>query len=190
MAGEPAGTLFGGPPPGSTAGTAGISGAAVMDRMAAGADSATQQPSSAPDRSRSGVSPGSPSGPPAPIEDRRAEPTLWSDAETLPLIDGRPEGTAGGRLPEPADELDLARDDLRGGRLAAASIRLAVVLRLAPALAPAVLDALAGLSGPSIELIRGDALRLVGHERDARRAYATAAAQLGRDGQADPPGPA
>ena len=47
-------------------------------------------------------------------------------------------------MPEPADELDAARDDLRQGRLAAGAIRLAVVLRLAPALAPAVLDALAG----------------------------------------------
>ncbi len=35
MTGEPAGTLFGGPPPGSTAGTAGVTGAAVLGRLAA-----------------------------------------------------------------------------------------------------------------------------------------------------------
>ncbi len=156
-AGEPAGTLFGGPPPGSTAGTAGITGAAVLHRLPAGPEL------------------------PARSEDRRSAPTLWSDAETLPAIAGRAAAGAVGRLPEPADELDAARDDLRLGRTAAAAIRLAVVLRLAPALAPAVLDALAGLHGPSIELVRGDALRLVGHERNARQAYAAAAAQLDED---------
>ena len=35
MAGEPAGTLFGGPRPGSTAGTPGVTGAAVLGRLAA-----------------------------------------------------------------------------------------------------------------------------------------------------------
>jgi hypothetical protein len=153
-AGEPAGTLFGGPPPGSRAGTAGVTGAAVLNRQPAG-----------------GQTPMSP-------EDRRSTPTLWSDAETLPAIPGRATGGAVGRLPEPADELDAARADLRLGRTSSGAIRLAVVLRLAPALAPAVLDALAGLHGPSVELVRGDALRLVGHERDARQAYAAAAAQL------------
>lgn len=152
-AGEPAGTLFGGPPPGSTAGTAGVTGAAVLNRLSAGAET------------------------PALSEDRRSAPTLWSDAETLPAIAGATGGAAG-RLPEPVDELDAARADLRLGRTSSGAIRLAVVLRLAPALAPAVLDALAGLHGPSVELVRGDALRLVGHERDARQAYAAAAAQL------------
>jgi hypothetical protein len=153
MAGEPAGTLFGGPPPGSTAGTAGVTGAAVLNRQAPAAVA------------------------PPTAEDRRSAPTLWSDAETLPAIAGRSDRSVG-RLPEPADELEAARDDLRAGRRSSGAIRLAVVLRLAPALAPAVLDALAGHSGPSAELVRGDALRLVGHERDARQAYATAAAQL------------
>ncbi|MGH2466003.1 MAG: hypothetical protein ACRDGI_11130, partial [Candidatus Limnocylindrales bacterium] len=152
---------FGGPPPGSTAGTAGVTGAAVLDRQAAGPAAA------------------------ATAEDRRSAPTLWSDAETLPAIGGRSD-RAIGRLPEPADELDAARADLRAGRLGSGAIRLGVVLRLAPALAPAGLDVLAGLSGPSIELVRGDALRLVGHERDARQAYASAAAQLA-DAPADVP---
>jgi hypothetical protein len=160
-AGEPAGTLFGGPPPGSTAGTAGVTGAAVLDRLSAGTE------------------------PPTLSEDRRSTPTLWSDAETMPVVAGRPPGESASRLPEPVDELDAARADLRLGRTSSGAIRLAVVLRLAPALAPAVLDALAGLHGPSVELVRGDALRLVGHERDARQAYAAAAAQLD-DEQAGP----
>jgi hypothetical protein len=178
MAGEPAGTLFGGPRPGSTAGTAGITGAAVLGRLAAAIGAEAPAAASEP----SGRNPaGAPAGAgirPGDIEDRRATPTLWSDAETLPAIAGRPANRSGSRLPEPADELDAARDDLGAGRAAAGAIRLAVVLRLAPALAPAVLDALTGWSGPSLELVRGDALRLVGHERDARLAYAAAAAQL------------
>ncbi len=192
MAGEPAGTLFGGPRPGSTAGTPGVTGAAVLGRLAADGGVAPSAPGHEP--------PGQPSPGPASAlppgrdgwpEDRRAAPTLWSDAEVLPA-DGRRTGSTGGRLPDPADELDAARDDLRTGRLAAATVRLAVVLRLAPALAPAVLDALSGVHGPSVELVRGDALRLVGHERDARDAYASAAAQLDREAgepQDDEPSP-
>jgi hypothetical protein len=181
MAGEPAGTFFGGPPPGSTAGTAGVTGAAVLDRLAAG--SGTPAERRAADTAAR----------PAPAaghvgEDRRAAPTLWSDAETLPAIAGRTAGRGVGRLPEPADELDAAREDLRQGRTASGAIRLAVVLRLAPALAPVVLDALAGMNGPSVELVRGDALRLVGHERDARQAYASAAAQLDDEPAGDPSG--
>jgi hypothetical protein len=153
-AGEPAGTLFGGPPPGSTAGTAGVTGAAVLNRLSVGTETPTLS------------------------QDRRSTPTLWSDAETMPAVSGSAPGEAVRRLPEPVDELDAARADLRLGRTSSGAIRLAVVLRLAPALAPAVLDALAGLHGPSVELVRGDALRLVGHERDARQAYAAAAAQL------------
>ena len=187
MTGEPAGTLFGGPPPGSTVGTAGVTGAAVIGRLAAGADAvhagrASNRDDALPEEpaARAGAAP-------AASEDRRATPTLWSDAETLPPISGQPASRASGRGPEPAEELDAARDDLRQGRLASGAIRLAVVLRLAPALAPAVLDALAGQGGPSIELVRGDALRLVGHERDARQAYAAAAAQLDAASSEAPP---
>ena len=184
MAGEPAGTLFGGPRPGSTAGTAGVTGAAVLDRLAAeGRVSRSSAGDPESNHPTPGPASGASSGHDGRSEDRRATPTLWSDAEVLPASGGRGPGAAS-RLPEPADELESARADLRAGRLAAATIRLAVVLRLAPALAPVVLDALNGLDGPSIELLRGDALRLVGHERDARAAYASAAAQLD-----DPAGP-
>ena len=155
MAGEPAGTLFGGPRPGSTAGTAGVTGAAVLNRLAARLH-----------------------GEPRPVREEPAAPTLWAEAETVPVDEATAAAQPAVRLPEPVDELDLARDDLRAGRSAHGAIRLAVVLRLAPALAPAVLDAISGLSGPSLELVRGDALRLVGHERDARLAYASAAALL------------
>jgi len=45
-------------------------------------------------------------------------------------------------------------------------------------IAPAILSAVGGTPGPAFDLLRGDAFRLVGHESDARRAYATVARSL------------
>jgi len=78
-------------------------------------------------------------------------------------------------LPDPGAELDAARAALAAGDRSGAAIRLAVVLRLAPALAPAVLDAAGTEPGREFDLVRGDALRLVGRESQARRAFAAAA---------------
>ncbi len=79
-------------------------------------------------------------------------------------------------VPFPGEEFELGRAALEDGDLGAAAIRLGLVLRFAPALAPAVLDALGDRhdDDPALALVRGDAYRLVGHERDARRAYARA----------------
>jgi hypothetical protein len=84
-------------------------------------------------------------------------------------------------LPDPARELEAARRALAGGSLEEASLRFALTLRLAPALAPAVLDATEGGTGPALNVVRGDAFRLVGLETEARRAYATAAWSGSRD---------
>lgn len=77
--------------------------------------------------------------------------------------------------PDPAEELEAARRALVAGSLDEAALRFAVTLRLAPALAPAVLEATEGGSGPGLQIVRGDAFRLVGLETEARRAYAMAA---------------
>ncbi len=84
-------------------------------------------------------------------------------------------------VPDASAELAAARAALAAGDRAGAAIRLAVVLRFAPVLAPAVLDVAATEPGPAFDLVRGDALRLVGHETQARRAYAAAAARLAPD---------
>jgi hypothetical protein len=84
-------------------------------------------------------------------------------------------------LPDPAQELEAARRALVAGSLEEASLRFALTLRLAPALAPAVLEATEGGTGPALNLVRGDAFRLVGLETEARRAYATAAWSGSRD---------
>ena len=69
------------------------------------------------------------------------------------------------------------RTHSRAGDRSGAAIRLSIVLRLAPSLAPAVLDLAAAEPGPQFDLVRGDALRLVGRESQARRAFASAAAR-------------
>lgn len=78
-------------------------------------------------------------------------------------------------LPAGADELDLGRAAIEAGDVEAAAIRLGLVLRVAPALAPAVLDLIEGRTEPGIALVRGDAYRLVGRELEARRAFVDAA---------------
>jgi hypothetical protein len=90
-------------------------------------------------------------------------------------------GGPGAPAQRPADELAAARASLTAGDRADAAVRLAVVLRVSPSLAPAVLDIVAAEPGPEFDLIRGDALRLVGHESQARRSYAAAVSRLGGD---------
>ena len=52
---------------------------------------------------------------------------------------------------------------------------------MSPVLAPAVLDVLPPDAGPALELVRGDAFRLLGHDGDAQRAYASALAGVTAD---------
>lgn len=92
---------------------------------------------------------------------------------------GRVEDSArepGEPAPDPGADLDAARAALAAGDPSAAAFRLSVVLRLSPTLAPAVLDIAGTEPGPDFDMVRGDALRLVGREMQARRAFASAAA--------------
>lgn len=84
-------------------------------------------------------------------------------------------------LPDPAGELEAARAALVAGSLEEAALRFALVLRLAPALAPAIIEATGGAAGPAFNIVRGDAYRIVGFETEARRAYAQAAWSGPRD---------
>jgi len=79
----------------------------------------------------------------------------------------------------PALAVDEGRVALAAGQTALASMHLGLAIRLDPALAPAVLDVLDALGAaeadrPELALVRGDAYRLVGREREARRAYGRA----------------
>jgi predicted negative regulator of RcsB-dependent stress response len=82
-------------------------------------------------------------------------------------------------MPNGATVLDAARRAMEAGDLEAAAVQLALVLRVSPGLAPAVLDVAGSTAGAELDLIRGDAYRLVGHEAEAQRAYASAIATLG-----------
>jgi hypothetical protein len=112
-------------------------------------------------------------------------PGFWDvDAGEEPVTPG---------LPDPAEELDAASRALLAGSLEEAALRFALTLRLAPALAPAVLEATEGAAGvrgaagsmgsasSTLSVVRGDAFRLVGLETEARRAYAMAAWSGSRD---------
>jgi hypothetical protein len=90
---------------------------------------------------------------------------LWDDT-----------AATGAESRDPSTRLDSARDALAAGDRHAAALHLALALRLAPAVAPAVLDLLGTVDGPELTVVKGDAYRLVGYERDARLAFANAAA--------------
>jgi tetratricopeptide (TPR) repeat protein len=92
---------------------------------------------------------------------------FWDDDEAI--------DSGAGILPDPALELEAGRSALVAGRLDQAVLRFGVALRLAPALAPAVLEATEGARASNLLMVRGDAFRLVGHETEARQAYAAAA---------------
>lgn len=79
------------------------------------------------------------------------------------------------KMPDPALELEAGRAALVAGIFDQAALRFAIALRLAPALAAAVLQATAGARVPSLIIVRGDAYRLTGHEMEAREAYLVAA---------------
>ncbi|HUP54415.1 MAG TPA: hypothetical protein VM408_02820 [Methylomirabilota bacterium] len=78
-------------------------------------------------------------------------------------------------LPSAEQELDLGRAALQAGDADDAAVRLGLAIRVAPALAPAVIDLIAGRTERAIALVRGDAYRLVGRELEARRAFVEAA---------------
>ena len=81
----------------------------------------------------------------------------------------------GDDLPIGDAELDLGRAALDAGDPDEAAVRLGLVLRVSPALAPAVLDLIEGRTERGLALVRGDAYRLVGRELEARRAFVEAA---------------
>ncbi len=81
----------------------------------------------------------------------------------------------GDDLPSGEQELDLGRAALEADDPEEAAVRLGLAIRVAPALAPAVLDLIAGRTERGIALVRGDAYRLVGRELEARQAFLEAA---------------
>jgi tetratricopeptide (TPR) repeat protein len=101
---------------------------------------------------------------------------IWDDAGDDPSAAGDDSlGVDDASMPSGDEALERGRAEIEAGDIGAAAVQLALVLRLSPALAPAVLDLVGSNHEPGLALLRGDAYRLVGRELDARRAYADAA---------------
>jgi hypothetical protein len=105
----------------------------------------------------------------------QAGPGLW-DADHV---------TVAPAMPDPSELLARARAALDADRPGQAAAGLALAMRAAPTLAPAVLDLIAGRSEPVLALVRGDAHRIVGHEAEALRDYAAAVAAIGLERRSD-----
>ena len=100
-----------------------------------------------------------------------------SPAGGAPAVPGRRQG---GRIKgqlDPAAELARARAEL-GSRPERAFVRLALVLRHEPTLAPMVLETLNLRREPMAALLRGDAQRLLGRHIEAEAAFDAAAESL------------
>ena len=111
-----------------------------------------------------------------PMQDGDSGAGLWdedlaaaaeAEAETAAAVDAS--------LPSGDEAFEAGRQLLESGDTAGAALQLALVLRITPALAPAVIDLIADQQDAGLAFVRGDAYRLVGRELDARRAYADAA---------------
>jgi hypothetical protein len=107
--------------------------------------------------------------PPAQFAAAIAEAESPTPIESSPT----PDGTA-----EAGVEVQLGVDALQSQDLLMAALHFGVALRLTPACANAVLEAIGERRGLPLDLVRGDALRLMGNQTAAAEAYLSVAAEL------------
>jgi hypothetical protein len=100
------------------------------------------------------------------------DPGLWPEGAAA--AEGAHPGTGPSLDIDPLLELAQAREELSTDA-ERALVRLSLVLRIDPTLAPAVLDAISLRGEPAAELIRGDAQRLLGRHLEAEAAFARTA---------------
>ena len=90
-------------------------------------------------------------------------------------------------------EMHAGAEALGSGDALLAALHFAVALRTSPEAARAVLDGIGERADLALELVRGDALRLLGNDSDAEQAYASVASRLSmsKPGRTEPaPAPA
>ena len=131
---------------------------------------------------------------PPPAEEAASVP--GSAAEMLPVeapaaeapaVESRAAAVA--QAEQGADaEVAAGRSFLEAGDPMMAALHFGVAIRLAPASAAAVLDAIGDRQDLPLQLVRGDALRLLGLEADAGNAYLSVASALGAGKPAAPEG--
>jgi hypothetical protein len=132
--------------------------------------SAQERPPAAPARpAPSVVAATAPAAAGPPVVAATAPLTLgfWDGDGTVEQVDATE--------PDAATEFEAGRKAMIAGSFDEAALRLGLALRLAPALAPAVLEATEGARAASLSVVRGDAYRAAGHDAEARQAYAIAA---------------
>jgi tetratricopeptide (TPR) repeat protein len=169
------------PPPSPTT----MFDAPTAGRAATGRASSPEPRPSSPEPARAAAEAGDAAAVGAGLWDEDLAAAAEAEAESQAAIDAS--------LPTGEEALDAGRAALAAGDVTGAALRFSIVLRIAPALAPAVIDLVGERHDPRLALVRGDAYRLVGRELDARRAYVDAAGpeELAPphvpDPQSDPP---
>jgi cell division septation protein DedD len=124
------------------------------------------------------VEPVEPTAEAVPIEPEVVEP-VEPTAEAVPIEPTANAADAGAEVA--AGHACLEADDPM-----MAALHFGVAIRLAPASARSVLDAIGDRQELPLQLVRGDALRLLGLEGDAGRAYLSVASALGAPKPATP----
>lgn len=91
--------------------------------------------------------------------------------------------------PDPATLMEAGLAALDAGDADRAAALLGLAIRTGPHLAPVILDGTIDATHPSLLLVRGDAFRSTGQEREAAEAYVAAARALGEDSTHAPAAP-
>ncbi len=125
--------------------------------------------------------------PAGPASSDHLGPGFWDDlpgdeapttaAPTPDLAIPREPGPPAGL--DPGTILDAGEAALAAGDYASAALHLGLVVRVAPSIAPAVLAAIGDTPDAGLQMVRGDAYRVLGRELDARRAYELAMSSAG-----------
>ncbi len=125
-----------------------------------------------------------------PVEPGAAEAEAPAAAATIaetpplqlaPTLEPEPAEPAEPAAGNPWDgEIHAGAEALASGDALMAALHFAVALRMSPESARAVIDGIGERGDLALELVRGDALRLLGNESGAGQAYASVASRLGR----------
>jgi hypothetical protein len=116
--------------------------------------------------------------------------TAVQEPEPEPAPDLAPESPAPAAANPWDGEIHAGAEALASGDALMAALHFAVALRMSPESAQAVLDGIGERGDLALELVRGDALSLLGNESDAGQAYASVASKLSMSKPAAAPEPA
>jgi hypothetical protein len=128
------------------------------------------------------------SAPAGPVETPAAEAPVAPAAAETPAVETGAAAVAQAEEGAGA-EVAAGRTFLGAGDPMMAALHFGVAIRLAPASAVAVLDAIGDRQDLPLQLVRGDAFRLLGLEADAGNTYLSVASALGAGRPAAPEAP-